>query len=264
MKLGFIGAGNMGAALMCGLLKQAFPPEQIAVHTHTQARQQFLADKYHVIAKEDNQAVVDFADVVFLAVKPNVAAEVLAEIAPTLATKKVVLVSMVAGLSLEKLAAATNHHQAIMRIMPNVNAAINAGVCAVVKNANTPAEVANQVQALLQKTGEVFEVSEEQFAIFTALAGSAPAYVYAFIDAMAKAGVNYGLKKAMAVKLVAAMMAGSAQNVLSQEKSPQDLIDDVCSPAGTTIAGILVLDEANFNHAVHKSIEATVNKAYEK
>ena len=108
--------------------------------------------------------------------------------------------------------------------------------------------------------GEALAVAEKDFSIFSALAGCAPAYVYYFIDALSRAGVKHGLKKSEATKIAAQTVLGSAQKVLSASLSPMDMVDQVCSPGGTTVAGLLAMEEAGFMTAVVKGIDAAVAK----
>ena len=115
----------------------------------------------------------------------------------------------------------------------------------------------------MEDIGQTIALKESDFSTFVALAGSSPAFVYFYIDSMAKAGVKYGLKKDAAVKIAAQAVLGSAANVLQSSKSPQDLVDDVCSPGGTTIAGLLAMEEAGFMRAVVKGIDATIAKDQE-
>ena len=108
--------------------------------------------------------------------------------------------------------------------------------------------------------GQTEILTEKDFSTCVALAGSSPAYVYFFIDAMSRAGVKYGLKKDQATKIAAQAVLGSAQKVLADQKTPMQLVDDVCSPGGTTIAGLLAMEEAGFMTAVIKGMDATINK----
>ena len=143
--------------------------------------------------------------------------------------------------------------------MPNVNVAINAGMIAYAAND----AVAGQLDGLLDLLnvlGKTVSLPEEQFSTFVALAGSSPAFIYLFIDSLARAGVKYGLEKDQATAIAAQAVMGSAKNVLASDQSPFDLIDQVSSPGGTTVAGLLAMEEAGLMTAVVKGVDATIAK----
>ncbi len=261
MKLGFIGAGNMARAIINGLLKQNINPADILIHSAHQQSYEPYAKQKHLTPVATNSEVVSQADIVFLAVKPLVTKEVLTEIADTYQVKKPILVSMVTGVSLKELSASLQDDQAkLVRIMSNVNVENLAGMTALKANSNVPAEALNQVQNLFNLLGETCLLEERDFSTFVALAGSSPAYVYLFIDAMSRSGVKYGLKKEQATNIAAQAVLGSALQVLKSTKSPMDLADDVCSPGGTTVAGLLKMEEYGFTTAVIKGLDATIQK----
>ncbi|GBG95500.1 pyrroline-5-carboxylate reductase [Ligilactobacillus salitolerans] len=262
MKVGFIGVGNMAQALIKGLLHaQAVSGSEIFIHSAHRANYEPYAAKYDLHACADNSEVVTNSDYVFLAVKPLAAGPILAEIKPALLQKKPVVLSMLTGVKLSELENFVGESDIeFLRIMPNVNVAINQGATALVGNAALTKEHLSAAQKLLAALGQTTALSEKDFSTFVALAGSSPAYVYFYIDAMAKTGVKYGLTKKQAVQIAAQAVLGSAANVLASDKSPQDLIDDVCSPGGTTISGLLAMEEAGFMTAVIKGIDVTIAK----
>ncbi|GAB9261999.1 pyrroline-5-carboxylate reductase [Ligilactobacillus animalis] len=262
MKLGFIGAGNMARAIINGWLSQGQKAE-IYLHSARKASYEPYAKEHGLHACASNTEVVSTADIIFLAVKPIVLAEVLHEIKTTVQEKKPVIVSMVTGVSIAEIAdllELTPEDLEIIRIMPNVNAEIAAGMTAL--NASPDVTETNfaRVKGLFEMIGQTEILPEKDFSTFVALAGSSPAYVYFFIDAMSRAGVKYGLKKEQATKIAAQAVLGSAQKVLADQKTPMQLVDDVCSPGGTTIAGLLAMEEAGFMTAVIKGMDATINK----
>ena len=262
MKLGFIGAGNMARAIINGWLSQGQKAE-IYLHSARKASYEPYAKEHGLHACASNTEVVSTADIIFLAVKPIVLAEVLHEIKTTVQEKKPVIVSMVTGVSIAEIAdllELTPEDLEIIRIMPNVNAEIAAGMTAL--NASPDVTETNfaRVKGLFEMIGQTEILPEKDFSTFVALAGSSPAYVYFFIDALSRAGVKYGLKKEQATKIAAQAVLGSAQKVLADQKTPMQLVDDVCSPGGTTIAGLLAMEEAGFMTAVIKGMDATINK----
>ncbi|CAJ1225474.1 pyrroline-5-carboxylate reductase [Lactiplantibacillus xiangfangensis] len=259
MKIGFIGAGNMGRAIIDGWLKmKAVAPADIYVHSAHASSYEPYAKVNGLNAMESNLAVANAADVVVLAIKPNIALDTLKAVQPALTAGKWVI-TMVSGLSLADYATVAPDVP-VLRIMPNVNVAIGAGMTALIGNAALSADQYAAGKKLFDAIGETSEVAEKDFSTFSALAGSSPAYVYFFIDAMARAGVKHGLSKAAATKIAAQATLGSAEMVLKSDKIPFDLIDQVSSPGGTTVAGLLAMEEAGFMTSVVKGIDATIAK----
>lgn len=262
MKVGFIGVGNMAKAIIQGWLKtKAVNPEEIIIHSKHPANYQKYAVENHLQAVESNQAVVEQTDIVFLAVKPQVVESVLAELRETFQRVKPIIVSMVTGFSIKQIQSSLNIADLeILRIMPNVNVEIAAGMTALAPNKQLAMEHLKICKDLLNSVGKTLEIPENDFSVFVALAGSSPAFVYFFIDAMSRAGVKYGFSKSQATEIAAQAVLGSAQKVLASSKSPWDLVDDVSSPGGTTVAGLLAMEEAGFMTSVIKGIDATIAK----
>ncbi|MCT3192764.1 pyrroline-5-carboxylate reductase [Lacticaseibacillus rhamnosus] len=261
MTIGFIGAGNMARAIISGLLaKKAVAPTDIVLHGGQPLHYEPYAAKIGAKALASNQAVAETADIVFLAVSPKLGEPILQAIGSTLKKRHVPVVSMLTGVSVATLEKALgSHDQPVLRIMPNVNVAINAGMIAYAAND----AVAGQLDGLLDLLnvlGKTMSLPEEQFSTFVALAGSSPAFIYLFIDSLARAGVKYGLEKDQATAIAAQAVMGSAKNVLASDQSPFDLIDQVSSPGGTTVAGLLAMEEAGLMTAVVKGVDATIAK----
>lgn len=261
MTIGFIGAGNMARAMISGLLaKKAVAPTDIVLHGGQPLHYEPYAAKIGAKALASNQAVAETADIVFLAVSPKLGEPILQAIGSTLKKRHVPVVSMLTGVSVATLEEALgSHDQPVLRIMPNVNVAINAGMIAYAAND----AVAGQLDGLLDLLnvlGKTVSLPEEQFSTFVALAGSSPAFIYLFIDSLARAGVKYGLEKDQATAIAAQAVMGSAKNVLASDQSPFDLIDQVSSPGGTTVAGLLAMEEAGLMTAVVKGVDATIAK----
>ncbi len=264
MKIGFIGVGNMAQAMIKGLVKaNQVATADILVHGGHPANYADFVAEQRITAVADNNSVVEQADIVFLAVKPYIVPQVLVETNAAFKAHQPLMVSMAAGLSLDKLAEQSAADLPILRIMPNVNVANRAGITAVVGNEQVNAEQLGRVKDVLAQLGGVVEIGEKDFTTFSALAGSSPAFVYLFIDSMARAGVKHGLTKKAATEIAAQAVLGSAQNVLMSDDSPWDLVDQVSSPGGTTVAGLLAMEEAGLMTAVVKGIDATIAKDLE-
>ena len=262
MKLGFIGAGNMARAIINGLIaEQKISGEDVYIHSAHKSSYESYAKEKWLNPCESNSDVVKNAEIVFLAVKPIVAKDVLEEVSTEFERKNPVLVSMVTGVSIAELADALHFPAAkIIRIMPNVNVEIGEGMTALKAGEKVTETESSEVTDLFDSIGKTTEMEEKDFSTFVALAGSSPAYVYLFIDAISRSGVKYGLSKRQATEIAAQAVLGSALKVLEASKSPMDLVDDVCSPGGTTVAGLLAMEEYGFTTSVIKGLDATVAK----
>ena len=262
MKLGFIGAGNMARAIINGLIaEQKISGEDVYIHSAHKSSYESYAKEKGLNPCERNSDVVKNAEIVFLAVKPIVSKDVLEEVSTEFERKNPVLVSMVTGVSIAELADALHFPAAkIIRIMPNVNVEIGEGMTALKAGEKVTETEFSEVTDLFDSIGKTTEMEEKDFSTFVALAGSSPAYVYLFIDAMSRSGVKYGLSKRQATEIAAQAVLGSALKVLEASKSPMDLVDDVCSPGGTTVAGLLAMEEYGFTTSVIKGLDATVAK----
>lgn len=265
MKLGFIGAGNMAQGIIDGLLnKSAVAAADIIIHGGHVANYGAYAEKTGVQTADSNVAVIQQADVVVLAVKPIMASDVIEEILPALQAKTTPLLSLLSGVSLLQIEGylGTKAYP-LVRVMPNLNVAINAGMTAYAANP-AAAEILPTVVALFDQLGETIELEEKHFSTFVALAGSSPAFVYMFIDALARAGVKHGLTKKQADKIAAQAVLGSGAMVLQSSESPFDLVDKVSSPGGTTVAGLLAMEAAGFMPSVVAGVDATIAKDQEE
>lgn len=269
MTVGFIGTGNMATAIVRGMIAGAFcSPDEIVVFDPDAAKREALAAELGVRAAESNEALVEASDVVVLAVKPQVLPLVLAPLAAQIADRRRVVVSIAAGTTLAKLESLLTVGDAeagapVVRVMPNVNAMIGAGMAAVCGNTAASTEDVAFVVAMFTSVGAAIELPESQFSTYTAIAGSSPAFAYLFIDSLARAAVAAGMGKDLATAIAAQTVLGSAKMVLESEKSPWDLIDTVCSPGGTTVAGLLALEDRGFLSTVAHGVAATIARDQE-
>lgn len=261
MKIGFIGLGNMAKAIIEGLLaKNKIDPSNIVVHSAHTANYQPYAEKFGLATADTNLGVAEQVEILILAVKPEQKETILTEIKPALTSSKVAVLSLLTGVSLADLEQIVGPTVPLVRVMPNLNVRIGAGITAIA--ANEAASIAAEATAdnIFSQIGEVITLPETDFSTFVALAGSAPAFAYLFMDALAHAGVKYGLSKAQSLKIVSQMVVGSAQLIQQSGDAPWNLIDQVSSPGGTTIAGVLALQEAGFETAITKAVDATIKK----
>lgn len=261
MNIGFIGVGGMAQAIIAGLLQaKAFLPEDIIVHSRRQENYAPYAKQHGLMTAASNADVATQSDLVVLAVTPNVAPDVLREIKPQLADGQTTLISIVAGLSLATMGDIVGTKVPILRTLPNVNVEIGAGMTAVAANSQLTGGKLTSALGVFGAIGTTTQLAEDQFGIFSALAGSSPAYIDLFIDSLSRAGVKYGLTKAQATQIAAQATLGSAKMVLKSDKIPFALIDQVASPGGSTVAGLLAMEEAGLMTSVVKGIDATVAK----
>ena len=258
---GFIGAGNMASAIVKGMLAGGTSAEEIVVTDADEKARARLGDDAGVRVTDSNTSIVECSDVVVLAVKPHIIARVLEEVRDVLAEHAPLIVSIAAGTTLESLAAQSPDGARIVRVMPNVNAMVGHGMAAVTGNEKAGADEVAAIVEMFKQVGDAIELDESDFSAYTALGGSSPAYAFAFIDALARGGVAHGIPKALAVRIAAQALLGSAQMVLTgaeQGRTPADLVDMVSSPAGTTVAGTIAMEEAGFSAAVVKAVDAVV------
>jgi len=261
--IGLIGGGNMGEALLRGLLAaRLVPPGSVLVSEPDRARRERLVRGLRVRAARGNAELARAADVVVLAVKPALVAAVLAEIAPAV-SRRTLLVSVAAGVTLDAVAAALGAPARLVRAMPNTPALVGAGATAVAWGPRVSAADRRLVLRLFGAAGRVAEVPEPLLDAVTGLSGSGPAYVFTVIQALADGGVREGLPRAVALELAAQTVFGAAKMVLETGASPVALRDQVASPGGTTIRGIAVLDERGVAGALMAAVEAAARRSRE-
>lgn len=257
-KLGFIGAGNMAAAIIGGAVGAgAVAAGDILAADADAARLAFVAEKFGVRAA-GNLAVARAADILFLSVKPQVYDAVISEIRGAVKDGAVVVI-LAAGLSIadvrEKFGATPPK---LAKVMPNTPALVNSAMTAVC--ADVSAAELDGVLKIFNSVGRTEILPERFFDAFTGIAGSSPAYVFTFIEAMADAGVKHGLSRDFAIQAGAQAVLGAAKMVLETGEHPAVLRDAVCSPGGTTIAAVGELERAGFRNAIISAVSACVEK----
>lgn len=259
MKIGFIGLGNMGASLAKAVL-QVKTGDDLLLANRSQAKvDAFIADFGGQASSNDE--IFAEADVIFLGVKPAQFSDLLTQYQTILEKREsLLLISMAAGLTLEKLASLIPSQHRIIRIMPNTPVAIGQGVISYALSANSHPEDNDLFCQLLAKAGQLVEISDDLIDAATGLAGCGPAFVYLFIEALADAGVQTGLSREIALKMAAQTVVGAGQMVLESQQHPGVLKDQVCSPGGSTIAGVASLEE----HAFRGTVMDAVNQAYKR
>jgi pyrroline-5-carboxylate reductase len=259
MAVGFIGAGNMASAIIRGLVESGFAAAQeIVVHDTKAEALDRLAAELGIVAAAGNPEVVAQAETVVLAVKPQVLPAVMAEVAAELVAARRLVVSIVGSAPLDKLVSWLSPQTAIVRVMPNVNAQVGAGIAAVAGTGAASRDQIESVVAMMRSVGAAVELDESLFSAFGAIAGSSPAWTFLYIDALARGGVAAGMPKAQALAIAAQAVKGSAELVAAGRAHPWELIDQVSSPGGTTVAGLAVLEDRGLAAAVTTAVRATI------
>ncbi|MDR0846956.1 MAG: pyrroline-5-carboxylate reductase [Lactobacillales bacterium] len=252
MKIGFIGNGNMANAIITRL--RTHKHFDLYVSGIDFAEVSAYAAELEITAIDGNSALAAEVDVVVLAVKPNIVPLVLAEID----VKDKLLITIAAGLSLSSYP-----DSAVVRVMPNLNARIARAVSAIVANGFVDEAQLAVAKEIVSSIGSVYEIPEKDFSTFTAIAGSSPAFVFEFIDAMSRAALSHGMPKALATEIAANAVAGSAELLAFEHANPWDLINQVSSPGGTTVAGSRALHENGFYNTVMQAIDAVIERDQE-
>jgi len=262
LTIGFIGAGNMGGALIAGLAaeKVLFSPDRIICSDPRQTVLDELAQKYGVAVTLDNTETIKAADVLVLAVKPQVVADVFTEAVYLLDDSRLII-SVVAGVSLAAIEKRARRKLRLVKVIPNICATIGQGISALAAGKNATQEDLGLTREIFRCVGETVTVDEGHLDAVTGLSGSGPAYIFMLIDALADAGVNMGLWREDAKALAVQTVLGSAAMVKSSGKHPGALKDLVASPGGTTIAGLHALAEGGIQAALMNAVAAATERS---
>jgi pyrroline-5-carboxylate reductase len=261
-KIGFIGGGNMAEAMIKGLLSGTFPAEQMLVSEPDEARGRLLEDRYGLRVVSENLAVVRDCELLVLAVKPQIAEEVLTGIAGAFSAKKL-LISILAGVATGVLESYFDGNPRIVRAMPNTPALVGAGATALCAGQYAGADDLLTARHLFEATGSVHVVSEAQMDAVTGLSGSGPAYVFTIIEALADGGVQEGLPRDIALALAVQTLLGAARLVKESGEHPAVLRDRVCSPGGTTIAGVKALEQGGLRGTLMEAVSRAARRSRE-
>lgn len=258
--IGFIGMGNMGYALLKGLLKE-FPAEELVFTAKTDGTRRRVYAETGVTYTQSNAECANSCKYVVLAVKPQYYPQVLKQIRYAV-TEEHVVISLAPGITIEQLKEALGSDKRIVRAMPNTPALIGEGMTGLSYLAEELKEdEVEMVHRIFGSVGKYADVEERMMSAVVCASGSSPAYVYQFIEALADGAVQYGLPRAQAYTFAAQAVAGAAKMVLETGEHPAALKDKVCSPGGTTIAGVAALENAGFRGAVMKACAACYEKS---
>lgn len=261
MKIGFIGLGNMADAMIAGMLrKDIVKPEDIIGSAKTEATREKMKTKYDICVSNKNADVAAQADILILAVKPQFMEDVISEIKDVVSIQTLII-SIAAGKTIAWIENAFGKTIKLVRCMPNTPALVGEGCTGMCVNARVSQGEIDESLKLMESFGKAGLVPERLMDAVGAVSGSSPAYVFMFIEAMADAGVAAGMPRAQAYEFAAQAVYGSAKLVLESGRHPGELKDMVCSPGGTTIQGVKVLEERGMRGAVMDALTACVEKS---
>lgn len=258
---GFIGAGNMASAMISGLVSSGtLKGKDLAVFDICNEKSKKLSEKFGLKVFESAEGLVESCDRVVLSVKPNMLEAVISPLRALIEEKDPLVISIAAGKPLSFLEERLHSLVRLVRVMPNINAAVGEAVSAFCPNKNATEEDVAFVGEMCRSFGTAVALSENMFPLFGVIGGCSPAFAYMFIDAMARAAVKNGMPKAQALEICAQAVLGSAKMILETKEHPMELTDRVCSPGGTTIEGVLSLQKNGFEAAVAAAVDAAVEK----
>ena len=263
LSIGFIGAGRMATALAQGCVQsELVASSQVLAFDPSEEACRSFAERVPGVRLTSNGEVLTSANMVFLAVKPQVMNNVLQEIAPHVEARHL-LVSIAAGITIDMLSSSLPQGTRLVRVMPNTPCLIGLGASCFSLGPNATREDGLVVKQILESVGIAFEVEEKDLDAVTGLSGSGPAFVYTLIEALTSGGVEQGLEPELAQKLAVQTIRGAAGMVLETGQTPSDLRNQVTSPGGTTLAGLEKLKELAGADAFRAAVEAATKRSVE-
>ncbi len=263
MKIALIGGGNMGEAMLSAIIdKKLSQPQDISISDISDARRQYLKQKYNVVVMSDNRLAIDRNEVMVLAIKPQNLAAVTAELGGQLKPTQLVL-SIIAGATIQTLASGLAHKR-VIRAMPNTPAQIGEGMTVWTATAEVTRQQKGWASSILGAMGKEIYVADEKYIdMATAVSGSGPAYFFLFVEALVEAAVHIGLPRDVAQELVLETMLGSGHLIQKSGKEPSELRRMVTSPGGTTAEALLEFEKGEFAGLVRQAVRAAYHKARE-
>lgn len=264
MKIGFIGTGNMGGAILRGYVSSnpEFAKDVYAYDAYGPALDKVVEDTGVNKCASGNDVVKE-VDLLLMAIKPNVFVKVFSALKDDL-KKDQLIVSIVSGISIDEIEAIAGKDAKIVRVMPNTPAMVNEGMASLSRNSNITDEDIAEVAKIFNACGKCEELDEKLIPAVIAVSGSSPAYVYMFIEALADAAVKEGMPRDKAYKFAAQAVKGSAEMVLETGRHPGDLKDMVCSPGGNTIEAVRILEARGMRSAVIEAAHGAATTTAQK
>ena len=262
-KVGFIGAGNMASALISGIINAGFKPENITASSPGKDQLDSLSDTFGINTFTDNDHVFNESEIIIFAVKPHIMNTVLEEFSKNTSLKKVLIISVAAGLKIKDIEEHILPKQRIIRAMPNTPSSIGKGVTAISKNINVTAADEEHARELFSCVGKVINIEEEEMDLYTALIGSGPAYVFYLIESLLESSSHMKIDKKIQKDMIASMISGSAELALISDNSPQELRENVTSPGGVTERAIEEFHKNDLKKIILNAFKEAVNKSKE-
>ncbi len=260
MTIGFLGAGNMASAIMRGMVESGFDADAIVCFDIDTQKTFALQTECGVGVCDSAEQLCRVADTVILCIKPQVFPSALPALKDALSTHRPLVISIAAGKTIDSIAALIGNDLPVVRVMPNVAATVGEAVTAYCSNPLVTSAHIETVYTVFEAVGTVLPIDEAHFDVFTVLASCSPAYTLLYMDALATAGVKAGLPKATALDIVAQSVLGTAKLLQQSGRHPRELADSVCSPGGTTIAGVCALQAGGFEKTVIEAADASLEK----
>ncbi len=261
--LGFVGGGNMGEALIKGLLNASIlPPERILAFDVSKSRLRYLNDRYRITVCKSIDEVTLQSDTIIVAVKPQNMDAVLDNMTPHLAHAPLII-SIAAGITIERMSRVLPQATPLVRVMPNTPALVQEGASALARGEHVSEEQMGFALEIFNAVGKAITVEEKWMDAVTGLSGSGPAYVLLLIESLVDAGVLMGLPRSTSKELVLQTVLGTVHMVQETEKHPAELKDLITSPAGTTVEGLKVLEERAVRGALLEAVKVATLKSRE-
>ena len=261
--IGFIGAGNMATALISGLINSDQSASKIIASSPEQEHLEKLSKDFGIKTTNNNLEIVDNSDIVILAVKPNIVQAVIDEIKDVATDKDILIISIAAGVKIEKIESQLGSPMRVIRAMPNTPASIMEGVTAICANSNAQSSDIENAKLLFECVGKIAHINEKDIDIFTALIGSGPAYIFYLIESLLDSSKNLHLPEQEKKDLLASMISGAANLVLNSDESPNVLRKKVTSPGGVTQTAIEEFETEGLKEILSKSMIAAEKKSIE-
>jgi pyrroline-5-carboxylate reductase len=262
-KIGIIGTGNMGEALIDGLLhSRSSVPENIICSDVKKEKLKSVREKYGITSKTNNPDVVKASDIIIYAIKPQIMTKILKETADYLDSSKIII-SIAAGVPLSAIESCLNKELRLVRVMPNIAAFVREGASAIAPGSHASEGDLKIAKAVFDSVGKSVIIEESLMDAITGLSGSGPAYIFLIVDALADAGVKMGIARDDALFLSSQTVLGAAKLLMDTKEHPGKLKDKVTSPGGTAIAGLHTLEEGGLRTTLINAVEAATNRAKE-
>jgi pyrroline-5-carboxylate reductase len=261
--IGVIGAGNMGSALIAGIVEgKQFKADQLLVSDIRQERVDYLSQRYHVVKVDSNRTLTRDCTTIILAVKPKEIRPVVEDVKGELRADHL-LISIAAGVPIKAITDIVQRELSIIRVMPNTPAMIRMGITAISAGPLTKPKDIDMAIAIFSQVGETVIVEEKMMDAVTALSGSGPGYMFLIMEAFVDAGIKLGLKRETALRLAIKTTLGSAQLATESKESLSELRDKVTSPGGTTSKGLTVMNERGLADIIIGAVEAAWRRSKE-